>query len=170
MTLTVHGHLVDLGGVVLLNVAQDADVVVLHKVDGDAFPAIPARAADSAEARGKREWSHCGKRSPSPRALWEAYLWINPCSPSDKSLFKGCVFLRDTEDMSLKANTTPVTLNTIHKYNKYQDFLTKHPAWSASYNMLPIIQFADILAHIGAPNAGVALYVHVVSQGQKPLD
>lgn len=50
--LTVHGHLVDLGGVVLLDVPQDADVVVLHKVDGDAFPAVPARAADSAEARG----------------------------------------------------------------------------------------------------------------------
>lgn len=47
---TVHGHLVDLGGVVLLDVPQDADVVVLHKVDGDAFAAVPARAADSAEA------------------------------------------------------------------------------------------------------------------------
>ena len=27
-------HLINLGGVVLLNVAQDLDVVVLHKVDG----------------------------------------------------------------------------------------------------------------------------------------
>lgn len=45
----VHGHLVDLGGVVLLDVPQDADVVVLHKVDGDAFPAVPARAADSVD-------------------------------------------------------------------------------------------------------------------------
>lgn len=39
---TVHGHLVDLGGVVLLDVPQDADVVVLHKVDGHTFPAVPA--------------------------------------------------------------------------------------------------------------------------------
>ena len=31
--LTVHGHFIDLGGVVLLNVSQDPDVVVLDKVD-----------------------------------------------------------------------------------------------------------------------------------------
>lgn len=65
--LTVHGHLVDLGGVVLLDVPQDADVVVLHKVDGDAFPAVPARAADFAEARGKREWSNHRKSPPPPQ-------------------------------------------------------------------------------------------------------
>lgn len=41
--LTVHGHLIDLGGVVLLNVPKDADVIVLHKVDGHALPAIATR-------------------------------------------------------------------------------------------------------------------------------
>lgn len=40
--LTVHGHLVDLGGVVLLNVPQDADVVVLHEVDRYTFSPISA--------------------------------------------------------------------------------------------------------------------------------
>ena len=30
----VHGHLINLGGIVLLNIAQDLDVVILHKVDG----------------------------------------------------------------------------------------------------------------------------------------
>ena len=40
--LTVHGHLVDLGGVVLLNVPQDADVVILHKVDGHPLAAVAA--------------------------------------------------------------------------------------------------------------------------------
>lgn len=37
---TVHGHLVDLGGVVLLDVPQDPDVVVLHKVDGHTLTAV----------------------------------------------------------------------------------------------------------------------------------
>ena len=40
--LTVHGHLVYLGGVVLLNVSQDADVIILHKVDCYTFSAISA--------------------------------------------------------------------------------------------------------------------------------
>lgn len=48
--LTVHGHLVDLGGVVLLDVSQDTDVVVLHKVDGHPLPAVAARAPDSSRA------------------------------------------------------------------------------------------------------------------------
>lgn len=37
---TVHGHLVDLGGVILLDVSQDPDVIVLHKVDGHALTTI----------------------------------------------------------------------------------------------------------------------------------
>lgn len=40
--LTVHGHLVDLGGVVLLDVPQDADVVVLHEVDRYTFSPVSA--------------------------------------------------------------------------------------------------------------------------------
>lgn len=43
---TVHGHLVDLGGVILLDVAQDTDVVVLHKVDGHALTAVTSGPTD----------------------------------------------------------------------------------------------------------------------------
>ena len=35
VVVTVHRHFVDLRGVVLLDVAQDPDVVVLDEVDGD---------------------------------------------------------------------------------------------------------------------------------------
>ena len=45
--LTVHGHLVDLGTVVLLNVSQDTNVIILHKVDGHAFSPIATRASNS---------------------------------------------------------------------------------------------------------------------------
>lgn len=48
---TVHGHLVDLGGVVLLDVPQDPDVVVLHKVDGHTLAAVTTRAANPARGR-----------------------------------------------------------------------------------------------------------------------
>lgn len=40
VVLTVHGHLIYLGRVVLLNVPQDPDVIILHKVDGHTLPAI----------------------------------------------------------------------------------------------------------------------------------
>lgn len=40
MNTTIHGHLIDLGGVVLLNVSQDPDVIIFHKVDGHTFTAI----------------------------------------------------------------------------------------------------------------------------------
>lgn len=60
--LTIHGHFINLGGVVLLNVPQDADVIILYKVDGNTFSAIPARPANSVEAaQGKRGWSHLGE-------------------------------------------------------------------------------------------------------------
>lgn len=39
-SLTVHRHLVDLSGIVLLNVSQDADVVILHKINGHTLSAI----------------------------------------------------------------------------------------------------------------------------------
>lgn len=40
MNTTIHGHLIDLGGVVLLNVSQDPDVIIFHKVDGHTLTAI----------------------------------------------------------------------------------------------------------------------------------
>lgn len=74
--LTVHGHLVDLGGVVLLDVPQDADVVVLHKVDGDAFPAVPARAADSAEQEGRGNGATVGGAPPAPRPVGSLPVYV----------------------------------------------------------------------------------------------
>lgn len=43
MNTTIHGHLIDLGGVVLLNVSQDPDVIIFHKVDGHTLTAIATR-------------------------------------------------------------------------------------------------------------------------------
>ena len=43
----VHWHLVDLRRVVLLDVAEDPDVVRLDEVDGDALAAEATRAADA---------------------------------------------------------------------------------------------------------------------------
>lgn len=47
--LAVHGHLVYLGGVVLFYVPEDADVIILHKIDGHTFAAISTRSPDSLE-------------------------------------------------------------------------------------------------------------------------
>ena len=43
----VHGHLVDLRRVVLLNVSEDADIVGLDEVDGNALAAEPPRTPDA---------------------------------------------------------------------------------------------------------------------------
>lgn len=45
----IHRHLVNLCRVVLLYVAQDAYVIVLHKVDGDALATEAARPADAVD-------------------------------------------------------------------------------------------------------------------------
>ena len=47
--LKVHRHLVDLRRVVLLDVAQDADVVLLDKVDGHTLAPVAPRAADAVD-------------------------------------------------------------------------------------------------------------------------
>lgn len=36
----IHGHLVDLRGVVLLNVPQDAYVIILHKINGHTLATV----------------------------------------------------------------------------------------------------------------------------------
>lgn len=54
--LTIHGHFIYLSGVVLLNVTQDTNVIILHKVDGHAFAAIPTWSADSVEETDP-EWA-----------------------------------------------------------------------------------------------------------------
>ena len=48
---TVHWHLVNLCGVVLLNVTEDLDVVVGCKVDGDALAPKATATADAAHAQ-----------------------------------------------------------------------------------------------------------------------
>ena len=45
----VHGHLVNLGGVVLLDVAQYPDVVRLDEVDRDTLAPVAAGAADAVD-------------------------------------------------------------------------------------------------------------------------
>lgn len=50
---TIHGHLVDLGGVVLLNVSQDPDVIVFHKVDGHALTTITTGPANPEAGRSE---------------------------------------------------------------------------------------------------------------------
>ena len=47
--------------------------------------------------------------------------------------------------------------------------LTKNTPWSARDNMLSIIQLPDVLANIGASNAGMALDIHVVTESKQPL-
>ena len=74
---TVHGHLVDLRGVVLLDVPQDADVVVLHEVDGHTLPAVPPRPPDSleeAELVGRRRRPDPSDPGLGPRG--HAHLWM----------------------------------------------------------------------------------------------
>lgn len=40
-------------GVILLDISQDTDIVIAHKVDGHAFPAKAPRAADPAKEAKK---------------------------------------------------------------------------------------------------------------------
>ena len=51
---TVHGHLVDLRAVILLDVSQDPDVVVLHEVDGDTFTPVTTRTTDPGGGQSSR--------------------------------------------------------------------------------------------------------------------
>ena len=45
----------------------------------------------------------------------------------------------------------------------------KHSPGSSGDHVLPVVQLADVLAQVGASDAGVALDVHVVPQGQDNL-
>ena len=49
--LTIHGHLINLGRVVLLNVPEDPDVVVLDKVDGHTLAAETAGSTNSVDVQ-----------------------------------------------------------------------------------------------------------------------
>ena len=39
LQLTIHGHFINLCGVVLFNITQNPNVVILHKVDSNTLPA-----------------------------------------------------------------------------------------------------------------------------------
>lgn len=46
---------------------------------------------------------------------------------------------------------------------------TKHSSWRPRHHMLAVVQLPDVLAHVGASDAGVTLDIHVVSQSQQHL-
>jgi hypothetical protein len=48
--------------------------------------------------------------------------------------------------------------------------LTKDAPWRACDNVLPIVQLPDVLPDVGAPDAGMALHIHVVPQSEQALD
>ena len=45
----------------------------------------------------------------------------------------------------------------------------KNSAGGSRNNMLSVVQLSDVLPEVGASNAGVALHVHVISQGKDNL-
>merc|ERR1719233_1515004 len=47
----IHGHFIDLCGVVLLNVSQNSDVIILHEVDGNTLPAKSTRSTDPVDVQ-----------------------------------------------------------------------------------------------------------------------
>lgn len=47
--------------------------------------------------------------------------------------------------------------------------LTEHTSWRARHDVLAVVKLAYVLAHVGAPDAGVTLHVHVVSQSEQHL-
>lgn len=47
----VHRHLVDLRRVVLLNVAKNANIILLHKIDGNTLTSETTRATDSVDVQ-----------------------------------------------------------------------------------------------------------------------
>jgi hypothetical protein len=51
---TVHGHLVDLRAVVLLDIAQDTDVVILDQVDRNTLASVATRATDATPLKVSR--------------------------------------------------------------------------------------------------------------------
>lgn len=44
-------HLINLGGVVLLNIPEDADVIAAHKVDGNTLATVPPGAANAVDVQ-----------------------------------------------------------------------------------------------------------------------
>lgn len=55
------------------------------------------------------------------------------------------------------------------KQNRDCVYFTKHSSRRPCHHMLSIVQFPDVFTHVGSTNAGVALDVHVVTQGEQHL-
>ena len=58
--LTIHGHLVNLCTVVLLNITQDPNVVTLDEIDGHTPPAISPRPTNSGAQRKHSKTGYVG--------------------------------------------------------------------------------------------------------------
>lgn len=52
----IHGHFINLRAIVLLDIAQDADVVILHEVDGHTLAAKPPRPPDPVNVQLATVW------------------------------------------------------------------------------------------------------------------
>lgn len=52
----VHGHLIDLGSVVLLDIAQNTNIIVLDEVDGDSLATKPTRTPDTVDVQLAVVW------------------------------------------------------------------------------------------------------------------
>lgn len=62
--LTVHGHLVNLGAVVLLNVAQNLHIFVRNKVDGHTLAAKAARSTNARKGIWQQHVRHASIKFP----------------------------------------------------------------------------------------------------------
>merc|ERR1712129_384635 len=54
--LQIHGHLINLRGIKLFNVSQNADIVVLDKVDGHAAASKSSAATNAVNVQLSRVW------------------------------------------------------------------------------------------------------------------
>ena len=55
-------------------------------------------------------------------------------------------------------------------FYKQKQLITEDTPRCASDNVLSVVQFPDVLPHIGAPDAGMALDIHVVTQSKQALN
>lgn len=47
--------------------------------------------------------------------------------------------------------------------------ITEHSAWGSCDNVLTVVKLPDVLTHVRAPNTGMALDIHIVTQSKKNL-
>lgn len=54
--VTIHGHFVDLCGVILFNVAKNSDIVSLYKIDGNTFPSKTSTSTNAMNVQFTTVW------------------------------------------------------------------------------------------------------------------